>query len=1214
MHSIFGRSCAVAVIVPLLAWSSDQLEDQFVNPPAEAKAHTWWHWMNGNITKEGITADLEAMARIGVGGAQIFNVAQGEPVGPVKVLSAEWQALMQHAIKEADRVGVELAVHNCPGWSESGGPWVKPQDSMQEVVWSETTVQGPASFAAPLRQPTAVQGFYRDIAVYAFPTLPGDGIDLAALDPNVTASVSNINSKALLDADPNTFVSFSPPPKGATHHVQFEFRTPITFASVRVWGRGNNIPTGGWIEASDDGVKYRKLATLSFIHGGVPFAVADFGETRARFIRIGLSGTSWWTGKRWEISGVELATARLSNVDQKAGYVPNASLRFSDREMPAPMCIDPARVVNLSDKLKPDGQLAWEVPAGRWTIIRLGHTSTGRPNAPAPDSGRGLECDKMNRAAVEAHFNAMMGALIAQAGPLAGKSLKMVLADSWEAGCQNWTPAFIAEFKHRRGYDPTPWLPVLTGRALGSVEQSERFLWDFRRTIADLIAENHYATFQRLCAEHGMAFTAEAPGIGMPTIAEQLQCKKYTDVTMGEFWVDGHNDSREPACAAHIYGKKFVSAESFTANTPDAKWAKTPFDLKALGDLNYCRGLNRFVFHRYAMQPWTNRAPGMTMGPWGTNFERTQTWWEQAKAWMTYLQRCQFMLQQGLFVADIAYFYGEGAPNTITGREPRLPTGYDFDAINTDVLFNRVKVQDGRLVLPDGMSYRLLLLPESNRMTPAVLQRIAELVKAGAVVVGPRPEKSPSLNNWPAADAMVAKLAAKVWGDCDGQKITTHAYGKGRVIWGQSLADVLTELGVRPDWTASGDAECAAIHRHMGDVDAYFVSNQRHEPVNASLTFRVGARMPELWHPESGAREGAPAFTVTNGLVTVPLHFDPAGSVFVVFRKSAAGKDPVQSFARDGHDLFAPESAPPAGALEIRHALFGVDPLKNERCVDVTAQLNAAITNGRLNVIAGNNLAGDPAHMTPKRMVVDYAFNGRPRRLELSENARLHLPVAVDLGSSALPPPAAELAVQSDGQLVVNATVPGRYKARTAAGRTLLANVTAVPAPLPIAGPWTLNFPPNWGAPAQVNLDRLISWTAHPDDGVKHFSGTATYLVNFDVPAELQSLHGQVLLDLGCVHEIAEVKLNGQDLGILWKPPFRVDITSALRPSHNQLAVRVTNLWPNRLIGDAALPEDKRYTWTTFQPYKPDDPLLESGLLGPVRLVPVVRVPVVEAK
>ena len=1210
------------------AGETSALAKAFRDPPDAAKPQTWWHWMNGNVTREGITADLEAMARIGLGGATIFDVDQDVPAGPITILSPEWQAMIQHALTEAKRLGLEITLQNCPGFTVSGGPWVTPAGSMQDVVWSETAVQGPATFSAALPAPPRVRNYYRDIAVYAVPAPPGGNLDLAALKPSISTSVPGVDGAAVMDGDITTFITLPRVEGRESHYVQFAFREPVTFGSVLIRARDSNMSTSGWIEVGDDGVQFRKIATFSFIHRGAGhFALAGCPQTQARFVRISFTGTDYYVGKQWDFTEIAFGAARIEQLAAKAAFVSDPSQTFSDRAWPASLCIAPGQVVDLSAQMSADGKLTWEVPSGRWTILRFGHTSTGKQVGAAPLSGRGLECDKMSATAVEAHFNALAGKIIEQAGPLAGRTLTMILADSWEARCQNWTPAFRQEFQERRGYDPLPWLPVLTGRAIDTVDNSERFLWDFRRTIGDLIAENHYGVLQRLCARHGLAFTAEAPGIMIPTIADELQCKKYTDVPMGEFWMQDHNDSREAASAAHIYGKRIASAEAFTAHDYDAAWAKAPFDHKALGDLNFCRGINRFVFHRYAMQPWTQpaREPGMTMGPWGINLERTQTWWEPARAWMRYLQRCQYLLQQGLFVADVAYFYGEGAPSTLWHREPGVPAGYDYDAVNADVLLNRMSVRDGRLVLPDGMSYRLLLLPDSRRMTPEVLEKIAALVQAGAVVVGPRPEKSPSLAGGADADARLTRLAARVWGDCDGKKITAHDYGKGRVIWGRPLAAVLKELAGAADFSANGDDRFRAIHRRLGGTDIYFVSNQSQEQINARLSFRAGARVPEIWHPESGTRETAAAYTTADGLVTLPLRFDPAGSVFVVFEKSSDRSDPIHSFTLDGRDLFAPEALPGAGTLHIQQALYGMDPAKNERCVDLTGPLNAAIANGRLTLSGFNSLAGDPAPDAGKKLVIDYVFNQRRTHLELPEHARLQLPTAQDLAGGVLVPPAAEIIVSPQGSWVVQAAVPGRYEIRTASGRTIRADIASVPEPLPLMGPWSLHFPPNRGAPEVIELDKTISWTDHADAGVRYFSGTASYEKDLMIPPERLGAGRELWLDLGMVKHLANVSLNGQDLGVLWKPPFRVNITAAAKPGRNQLVIKVTNLWPNRLMGDEQLPPDcelvgkrlkawpqwlldgkpsptGRFTFTTWHYWTKDMPLLESGLIGPVTL------------
>lgn len=1199
----FLSSLATAMLAASSLQAGDPLEAVFTDPPAGAHPHTWWHWNNGNISKEGITLDLEAMKRIGVTGAQIFNVKQCDLTGPVVTGSPEWLALTEHAIKEAERLGIELTIHNCPGWSESGGPWITPEQSMQKVVWTETPVKGGEHFSGALSRPEAVQDYYRDIAVLAFPSPP----DEKALQATAKTFSAGAAEGALVPVAPDAKSPAKMEFAAAKDRrfVQAEFAEPVKVSSIQLNGSGDKIPLEASLEASDDGKNFRRIAAVT-IKGPFSTASFEFPETTARFFRIAFVSTGPKPGKI-AISGIGFSGPRIPNPEARAGYRPDLNLKFSNKPLPPEACIEAGKIVDLTSKLGPDGRLEWDVPAGDWTLLRIGHTSTGKMNAPAPDSGRGLECDKMSRAAVEANFAGMMGKIIAEAGPLAGKSLKMVLADSWEAGCQNWTPAMREEFTKRRGYDPTPWLPCIAGRVVGSLEESERFLWDFRKTIGDLIAENHYGTFQELCHKNNMLFTAEAPGIGMPTIADQLQCKARTDVPMGEFWIDGHNDSREPACAAHTGGQNIATAEAFTARTGDAKWTKAPFDHKALGDLNFCRGINRFVFHRYAMQPWMDRVPGMTMGPWGTNFERTNTWWEQAKPWMDYLSRSQALLQSGRFHADVLYFYGEGAPVALTGREPKIPAGYDYDAIDAEALIKNLTVTDGRLTLPSGMSYRFLLLPPGDRLTPAALRKIKELAAAGATVVGERPTKSPSLSDYPKCDAEIAALAAELWGN-EATPSGSRPVGKGRVVWGTPLQDVLSDAGLKPDFE-SANAKCPWIHRLAGDADIYFVSNQSPGPAVVPCTFRVAGKMPELWHPDTGKIEPAPVFTEKDGLTTVPLSFDPAGSVFVVFRKPAAGIDPVVAVTRNGGD---PQVADTRSDLKIEKAVYGTAPEAGSTSVDVTAKLTAAITNGRLRLPVDNSLTGkDPAFMQVKKLWVDYSFTpaepkdaARIRKsLVVEEDATLDLPPS---GGTAGALPALELSRDATGSLAAAVTRPGIYEAKTASGKTLKATVAKVPPPQPITGPWALRFPPKWGAPDQVTLDKLVSWSDHSDEGVRHFSGTATYTKEFDwQPGGKQVRY---FLDLGEVKELAEVVLNGKNLGILWKPPFRAEITGALKPGKNKLEVRVTNLWPNRLIGDVALPEDKRFTWTTFQPYKAGDPLLPSGLLGPVTVLAQERV------
>ncbi|MEI6197742.1 MAG: glycosyl hydrolase, partial [Verrucomicrobiota bacterium] len=495
-------------------------------------------------------------------------------------------------------------------------------------------------------------------------------------------------------------------------------------------------------------------------------------------------------------------------------YIEAKSGMNSGRLMPNPapapdsapngLAVKRDEIIDLTSRLQANGQLDWDAPAGRWTILRIGHTSCGKDNHPAAEGGLGLECDKLSSAALDAHWAGYVQKVLDDLGPLVGKdkTFNNVLIDSYEIGGQNWTPKFREEFQQRRGYDPLPYLVTLTGRVVDNPEITERFLWDMRRTIADLFAEKYYAHFQKLCHERGLTASIE-PYTGP---FESLQCGAGADIPMGEFWVGNFYDSisttKLAASVGHIYDRTIIGAESFTAAPSDrhGRWLDDPYALKAIGDLVYCHGVNRFTLHRFAMQPWTNRWPGMTMGHWGTHFDRTVTWFEQGRAWIQYLTRSQFLLQQGKFVADAAYFYGESAPVEDLENDPALPPGYDYDGINADVLLNQASVKDGRLVLNSGMSYRVLVLPPSQRtISPMLLRKLREFITAGLTVVGAAPTSAPGLSSYPKSDVEVRFLAAEIWGNCDGKAATEHTFGKGKVVCGQPMAQVLAALGTKPD-------------------------------------------------------------------------------------------------------------------------------------------------------------------------------------------------------------------------------------------------------------------------------------------------------------------------------------------------------------------------------------------------------------------------------
>ena len=725
---------------------------------------------------------------------------------------------------------------------------------------------------------------------------------------------------------------------------------------------------------------------------------------------------------------------------------------------------------------------------------------------------------------MDLHFEGMAKTLIEDAGDLVGKTLKYFHCDSVETGRVNWSGEFREEFKKRRGYDLLPFLPVLAGKIVDGREKSNRFLYDFRRTFGDCIAENHYGRFQELCHQNGMGYHAESGG-PPPVPIDAIQCLGKTDIPMGEFWCRGSkfawrvNDIERffvkgPASAAHLYGKNLVAAEAFTSVGP--QWERDPWDMKPTVDRAFCEGVNRCFLHTFTHSPTEAGKPGYEYFA-GVHFNPNITWWRQAGAWTDYLSRCQFLLQQGMFVADACYYYGDTVPSFVPLKhvDPSLGAGYDYDVTNSEVILTRMSVKDGRIVLPDGMSYRLLVLPECEAMPINVLRKVSELVEAGATVVGPKPSKTPGLQGYPQCDKVVKDLADKLWGPCDGKTVSEHAFGKGRVIWGITLREIMSADGAKPDFefkSSQKDAHLDYIHRSGEEAEIYFVANRKNRWEEAECTFRVSGKAPELWHPDTGQKCKQYLYDMADGRTRVPLRLAPFGSVFVVFRKSP----------------------------------------DNNRIVSIT------------------------------------------------RNDKEILPVASGKPGSL---PFAELVGGKDDAMELRVWKPGKYKITNEQGKVTQREITAIAKPLSINGPWQVSFPKGWGAPQSTVFAKLMSWTDNSDPGIKYFSGTASYRKEFDVPAAMLNGHRHFSIDLGEVKQIAEVTLNDKNLGILWKPPFRVDITKALKPGKNVLEVQVTNLWPNRLIGDLFLPADKRFTNTNITGrFTKETPLMKSGVLGPVEI------------
>ncbi len=1247
--------------------SAATLEDAFRNPPSTALARTWWHWMNGNISEIGITRDLEAMKRVGCSGFQIFQVGTGIAKGPVDYGSPQHFALLRHAAREADRLGLEFAMHNCPGWSSSGGPWITPELSMQSLTWTETFVAGGQRVDISLDRPPARHDYYRDAMVLAIPAGPGEEARPAM--------------KPLADS-PVTFLEFAEPIEARSVTVCWTPAAPLSAPRP-----GNRF---GVMAVSDDGKAYRKLADLEEApapgRGGIlayPLT-ASFPAVRAKYFQFAATQPMRVTDVRFS------AASRIANWAGKASYGGHANTPAAVEA--GGRFIDAAQVIDISRFMDAQGHLDWTAPAGNWVILRIGQTTTGAINSPGPDGGVGLECDKFSREAYEFHFNRFFGPVMDAIAPLAAKGMAGATIDSYETGLQNWTAKFPEEFLKRRGYDLKPYMPAMFGRVVGSPEVSDRFLWDIRKTQAELMQENYYGEFQRQCHKHGMKAFLEPYD---PGNFDEMPTGQYADMVMGEFWLGQPNQHsiKLVASVGHVYDKKIIAAESFTGSS---KWQEHPYCMKTTGDFMYTQGLNQFVFHRYCHQPHPDARPGMTMGPWGWHFERTNTWFEKSSGWLKgYVARAQSLLRQGVFVADILYFTGEDSPQVSPGLaqlDPPPPAGYDWDTIDAEAIQTRVGIEDGRISLPGGQTYSVLVLPPRKKISLALLRKIRDLVKDGMkLVVTSRPEETPGLTEYPSCDAEVKRIVGEVWGDLDGAAVKERAFGKGRVFWGLYAE----KLGLQPDFTFDPwqvNASIDWIHRRAGDADVYFVANRRRESADLICRFRTIGKQPEIWDAATGEIAQTPLFgAFVGGQISVRMHLEPAGSRFVVFRSAAAPEQRPQR--RFVHSLDVPQPAadsftislwvkpemdmgipqvggggpgtsaasgminptfvfyPPAGG---NGAACGLAAARNGLALyERTTGNPIPVLVARVPLAGWTHVAvvyrdGAPSLYAGGKRVAEGKSSGRTALAALGQSqdapmdfmGQMTTPViahiAIDdagiqqLAAAGLPdpegPPAFEPAAGAKAGLLF--WEEGDY---TVGDKPL--PVSGIPKPILIPGPWTVTFPPNLGAPPQITLPELKSLHRHEIDGVKYFSGTATYTTRFQVAADATANGKRLYLDLGRVEVIAEVKVNGKPAGNLWKFPYRTEITSLVKPGENALEIEVTNLWPNRLIGDEqqspeyeyagatggirAIPDwyaqgkpkppSPRVGFATWKWYSKDDPLLESGLLGPVKLRTAIR-------
>ena len=1124
MSCLWKRLMSVGAVLALLGaaaaigqGSSDPLKSGFENPPNGARPRVWWHWMNGNITKEGIKLDLEWMHRVGLGGFQNFDAALDTPQvvdHRLAYMTPEWKDAFKYATTLADQFGMEEAIAGSPGWSESGGPWVTAAQGMKKYVWSATRVEGGKPFTGVLAHPPTETGvfqnldsedmreaakagkeipkLYRDAAVVAY-RRPASDVSIESLHPKMSASSGSPDFAMLTDGDLMKSTKLPISALGESSWIQYEFDSPQTMRSLTFV-----IPQLDWIgsmkanvgkpekplEASDDGKSFRLVANLS--EGNAPEYTISFPPVTAKYFRIVFKRTpntppSWLQGAdpatfdsstappptNYEIAELALNPgARVNRFEEKAAFTSPPDLYgFATLPVAAADAVAKSDVIDLTSKMRADGTLEWTPPAGDWVVLRFGYSLLGITNHPATAEATGLEVDKLDRRFVKQYMEKYLDSYKQTVGAdyIGKRGIRYVINDSWEAGSQNWTDNMVDQFRKLRGYDPLPWMPVLAGQIVESAEASDKFLWDFRKTIGDLIANEHYGQLEDTLHEWNMGHYGESHEGGRAFVADGMEVKKFNEVPMSAMWTQspgvnkeqfGYNaDDRESASVSHIYGQNLAAAESMTASA--APWAWSPATLKPTADAEFLNGINRFVIHESAHQPQVGKAPGLTLGPYGQWFNRNETWAELAGPWIDYLARTSFLLQQGHFGADLIYFYGEDSNLTaiFDNKAPNVPDGYGFDYVNADALIHELSVSDGRITTRSGMTYRVLGLdPYSRHMSLPVLRAIHKLVEAGAVVAGLKPADDPSLSD---DQAEFTRLNTELFGD----GTSLHKVGKGTVYAGQALGDVFAALNVAPDFDYTkpeSDARLLFVHRKLSDGEVYFVDNRKDRNETVDASFRVTGRVPELWHAETGKSDPV-SFNIADGRTTLPLQMEPWGTVFVVFRKAAK---------------------------ETSHALPKV----------------------------------------------------------------------------------------TESQL---ATVDGA---------------------------WKVSFQPDRGAPASITLDKLSSWSDNADAGVKYFSGTGTYTQMVQASQAWFKKGAHLWLDLGDVKNLAEITLNGKDLGVVWHAPYRVDVTGVLKAGANELTVKVTNAWVNRLIGDEQSGATK-YTFADVKPYKATSPLLASGLLGPVAVV-----------
>ena len=1050
------------------------IEQGFTNPPRDARPRVWWHWMNGNITKDGLRKDIEWMDRAGVGGFHVFDAGLDTPQiveSRIPYMTPEWKDAFNFALDIAERHDMEVTFASSPGWSVTGGPWVSMDDAMKTLNWREITVKGGRRWRGALPEGYEVCGkylshhiypdnqnperynYYRDIAVVAV-KLPDADKSMAEMGAVLSAS-DGADASSLVDGDLMHPLMTAPGPDGSAW-VKITFPGPQTIKAFTTCGPDDGLPRYGFVfECSDDDVTYRTVQA-KLPDTTTPFLTCDVPAATAKYFRFRQTAE----GKGLDFTEISLHGVTKVNVSQeKSGFFASGSLRDFHPTPATTDAIPFADVVDITEHFK-DGVLDWKVPAGRWKIYRFGYNLRGKHNYPASPEATGLEVDKFDKDAVRRYFTNYFALYNEASHGRLGSTISHLMIDSFEAGCQTWTAKMPEEFASRRGYDLIRWLPALAGDVLGSSEDTERFLCDWRGTLGELMTENHYDAAGEITHEYGMKRHTESHEAGRAYVVDGMDVKRNADIPMAAFWMQngyGINDVnsmdiRESASVAHLYGQQLVAAESFTAHgerfTPWGQngWAFWPGNLKSAADGAMASGLTRFVIHCSTHQPVDDKIPGLGLGVYGQWFHRHETWAEEARSWTDYLARSTWMLRQGQFVADIAYYYGETTNITCRFKAdlPYIPEGYDYDFVNKTALLKDLRIEGRELVAPSGARYKALMIDNfAQYMSVDVLRRICEIVDAGVLVAGEEPLTRCDLQG---SESEFRDMIRHIW----------HS-GLPNVCSFANLGRRLGEAGIAPAVTFRNpdSAPIRFVQRRLdGGAELFWVTNSAPEGRDVEFSFNVSGRKPVILHADTGVIEDA-SYRFEGTRTVVPVHFVRDDAQFILFAEPT-----------------------------------------------------------------------------------DVSSYSAPASVAASETA--------------------------------------------------------------INGPWTVRFQQGRGAPESAVFETLASLSESSDPGIRYFSGTAAYSCSFDWPAKPVS---KAVLDLGAVYNMARVRVNGKDMGLVWKEPFTLDITSALTEGSNTIEVEVTCSWVNRLIGDLQPGVTDPVTYVAVKHYTADSPLRDAGLAGPVKII-----------